>query len=114
MQIRAPNINAQKFARNFVVKRAKRMVQQYLETIGPENLAYLIEKDKNFSEYIPKPVQQKLREAAKSYNWVGALLSDDDVIAMLPEWVRILVAKYDEQGIKWLTRQLSWLRSFIA
>lgn len=109
-------LNPQKFGAGFVKRKAGRVVTDFMEGMnkdkrGPERVRKLIETGTRMDSLIAPDKLKDYLELAKQYAWASSLISDNDIVAMLPAWVIAEVRAHGIQGWNWLRVQIDWLRS---
>lgn len=103
--------DAKKFAKDLLMKRATRGLHKALEELGPTRLEWHILNNKNLADTAPAELVQIAKERAKNYAWAAKLVSEQEVLLMIPDWVHVMVKKHGERGETWLTAQLGFARS---
>lgn len=103
-------VNAGVFAKTFVHRKAERGIQGICDRIGSANMEILIKHDKPLSLLVPPSDLDDLSKKARQFSWAAKLISDDEFVRMLPDWVREKVKANGEQGNLWLGKQIEWLR----
>lgn len=112
-KIPLPEIDGVTLGKSFVLRRLKRGVDKFLEAIGPERLAWMIENDVDLSSVVSPEVDAHYRQEGSRYAYVTKIINDEDVLQQLPPWLITLVDNNGEKGIKWLARQMKWLKEFL-
>lgn len=107
-----PKINAEKFARSFILIKVSRQLRNVVETLGVDNISYLIESEKDISAYVPANLEAEYRQRAKIFGQVADIISEEDMFDMLPEWAKLLISKYGDTGKAWFKKQVDWFRTF--
>ncbi len=107
-------INAQKFARAFVLPKAQREFMPLIETLGPKVWKILLDKNRDLSDYLLPEIQNEIRAGTKGNAWVNNILTDQDFFDMLPAWAKPLITEHGEQGKAWYKRQSDWFRTFLS
>lgn len=110
------NWNPQRFGSSFVRRKAARMVGDFLEELnqdgkGPDRLRQLIRTNRNFGSVVKPEVLGEYIELARQYSFVTKMITDAELVSMLPEWVIVTVRSEGAPGWKWLKDQLAWLRN---
>ena len=109
--MKLPRIDATTFAQSFILRRATRKVQELVEALGEDNLAYLVENNKDLGTFLPAEQEAVFRQMAPSFGFVSAAISDEAFTAMLPSWAQRMVLAND-QTKEWWRRQIEWIRGF--
>lgn len=109
-------LNPQKFGSSFVKRKAGRAVNDFLEALnrdkrGPERVKKMIEGNLRIDSLIDPEKLKGYLELAKQYAWAGKLITDDDLVAMLPAWIITEVRAHGPAGWTWLKAQIAWIRS---
>lgn len=112
----AIKLNPGKFGSAFVRRKAARMLEEFLEGLnkdgrGKERVIKMIEDNKRIDSLVPPDKLQPYLDLAKQYSWAANMISDQDIMNMLPAWVMAAVQAKGQPGFTWLQRQILWLRS---
>ncbi len=107
--------NPARFGSGYVKRKVSRQVNDFLEGLnkdgkGPERVTKMVSGNRRLDSLIP---QEKLTEylaLARQYSWVTNMISDADLLQMMPAWVIQAVRAQGPDGFKWLRAQLDWLR----
>ncbi|GEM_PF-5852827 len=102
------------FAKNLVLIKARKIVQNVCEGLGRERIAWHIENNKSLVETVPPELVAHLRGLAAQYSWAAQAITEEDFKKMLPEWVKQLVVENGEGGEEWLAAQVKWLREIFG
>ncbi len=106
-RLKLPRIDAQKLGKGFVMRQGRRRLAEVVNRLGKGNIKYLIENDKDLSQYLSHEKEAEYRKSGKGYAWVGKLLTDEEFLSMIPSWATELVKSYGDQGEQWLKRQVA-------
>lgn len=106
--------NPEAFAREFISRGARRWLNNFFEQIGLDNIAYLLQSNKNIVSYIPPKQLLDYRVKAAKYKDYAKLFSDDDIYSWLPDDCRALIESYPQgQGKEWVYRQFKHIRELM-
>ena len=84
-----------------------------METLGAENLDWLMENDKDLKVFLPPAQEEGFRKLAHHFSFVPRAITDEDLTNMLPSWAREIV-EAQERNKQWWIRQIAWIRGFFA
>jgi len=102
-----PKIGGYALAHSFILRQAKRKVDAYLAKFQPDDVRWLIEKNKPL---IPSTLESILTGVGKEYSWAAGVVTDEDLWNMMPEWFKSVVE--EKQGQQWFKEQVALLRRF--
>ena len=108
------NINGLGFAQRFILSRAKREIPKIFDNLKPEWIEQMVTQNRTLESVLPPEKLAGYRKLAHQYNWLSAIISDDDFLNMVPQWVHDIINKHGDQGIAWRAEQMSWLRSLFG
>jgi hypothetical protein len=106
------SVDGNRVIRAVVVTYAKAGIARYCNAIGAERFCWLIDNDRSLSSFVPREKELEFRAKAPKYQWAAKLISDQDFVDMLPNWLKSLIAQRGELGMKWMEAQIPWLRGF--
>lgn len=109
MKLSIPKINGESFGQEFARRRALRKIIEVMDSVGPENLEWMVKSDKDIESVLSRKQLNTIMAKAQIYSWVGDIITTDDLVAAQPEWVLEIIEKYGNSGKKWMVRQLEWL-----
>jgi hypothetical protein len=120
-EITLPGFDGGTFSREITVRSARRgaakRVWPFLNQIGAANFRLAIQQNKPFlSQLDPSKFPDEWKDAisqAPQYTPIFAMLSDDDILSLLPPWLIALV-NADEAGKKWWSGELSFIKSLFG
>ena len=98
-----------RFAGEFVARRARRWLKALLDGIGQDKIIYLVQNNKMFTDYLTTEQQAKYRGYGRHYRQYAEFFSNVDVYGWVPEEYRDLIETLPN-GKKWIYRQLSFIR----
>jgi hypothetical protein len=109
------NLNPQRLGASFVRRKATRMVGEFMEGMnkdgrGAERVKKMIDTNRAIGSLVPPEKLAEYLAVAKQYSWASSMLSDQDLLAMLPPWVISTVRQAGQPGWDWLRAQIAWLR----
>lgn len=112
-------LNPHRFGSAFVRRKAGRIVTDFLEGInkdgrGGERVSQMIDRNIRMDTLVPKEKLQQYLDLAKQYSWAASMISDEDIVGMLPDWVIAAVRTKGIPGWNWLRVQLDWLRNVFS
>lgn len=112
-------INPQRFGSAFVRRKAARLLTEFLDGLnqdgkGAERVSRMIDTNRRVDSLLPPEKLQLYLDMAKQYAWAGRLISDEDLVNMLPAWVIAAVRSKGQPGMVWLREQITWLRGVFA
>jgi len=121
MDIQLPEIDAETFSKEFVLGPARRTARKevwpLLSVAEEANFRAAIQQNKPFlSQLDPDKFPDKWKEyvsEAPQYAPIFAMLSDDDVLSLLPPWLIALV-NADEAGKKWWRGELAFIKQIFG
>jgi len=98
--------NPKVFAEEFVARRYKRWLNEFFTGLGEERLVYLIQNNKDFTDYIPpEKLAAQTRHIDKRFL---AVATPDKVYSWLPEETRETIESFGH-GKEWAYRQMDLL-----
>jgi len=106
------SFDAELFAREFIGRRARRWLKQFLDGIGKENLIFIMSQNKNLVDYIPPEEKYVYKSFMQPYRDYALFFTNDDVYSWIPaDWRDVIEA--ETRGKQWVSQQLPLIRSFL-
>ena len=99
--------NPRRMANTFVENKAKRLLVDFLEGIGQDDIRYLVLNDKDFTDYIPR--EQLLAHRSMIKAQFNVEFSPDEVWSWVPEEYKAII-EAQPKGREWADRQFVTLR----
>lgn len=93
--------------------KARRVVNEFLNEIGDENIIFLIQKDKDLVSLLKPDVLAAFKAKAAQNGWISKVISREDVLAMIDERLKNMIYQ-ESNGVEWLSRQLDFLESLFG
>ena len=115
------HVDTAKATRGFVHNRARRIIAQFCDGIGPQRFERLIVTGTPLQSVMPQEVtwgeqtvtmEQAVR-LASGWGWVGNAITDEEFATLLPPWLQESIAKHGEKGQVWLAGLIYTLRGIL-
>ena len=104
--------NPRRFARGYILTVLERQTREICEGLGEARLKWCIENGRAFSSLVSEETVAQYRKLAPSFHWAESAITDEEFRGLLPEWVKVLVARNGEKGEAWLRDTIAWTRGF--
>lgn len=117
------------FAKNLIVLKISRFLEDFFKWIGEERLRSIIEQKRDLQDLLPEEELSRIvgilvfgspltpaevRDLCRQYAWAEEALSDEDFLRAWPKWAALVVQEAGEDGLAWRAAQISWLRGLFS
>lgn len=96
-----------------VLLKTRRVINDFLNQIGDENIIFLVQKDKDLVSLLKPDVLAAFKAKAAQNSWISKVVSREDVLAMIDERLKNMIYQ-EAYGGAWLSRQIDFLESLFG
>jgi len=97
------------FANEFVSRRVGRQLGEFLDDLGMDTLTYLVENNRDLSDFIPWEKQQQILKGMSSFGEIARMFSNGEIYTWMPERYRRFFEQKPD-GQKWALKQIGFIR----